>query len=222
MSPRDAIIASPRINHVLIDYENVQPTDLRLLDRDDIRVRVFIGANQKSVSTALVTQLQPMGPRAQYLRCSGNGSNALDFHIAYYIGRLAREDPLGYFHIISKDTGFDPLIAHLREQGITCHRSSDIACMTLFKSKVKTQMPETTAEATAARETPTTPAQRLQRIRQTLAKMGSKRPVKLASLKNHINAQFQNTLKPSELDALLVALQKSGVLTAEGAKAAYL
>ncbi len=220
MSPQDAITAPPRINHVLIDYENVQPTDMRLLDRDDIRVRVFVGANQKSVSTELVTQLQPMGPRAQYLRCSGNGSNALDFHIAYYIGKLAHEDPHGYFHIISKDTGFDPLIAHLREQGIACHRSNAIACMPLFKAKAKP--PATTVEAAAAPEKPTTPAQRLQRIRQTLAKMGTKRPVKLASLKNHINAQFQNTLKPPELDALLAALQKAGLLKIEGAKVAYL
>jgi len=51
-----------------------------------------------------------MGERAEYVRISGNGSNALDFHIAFYIGQLAAHEPDAYFHIISKVTGFDPLI----------------------------------------------------------------------------------------------------------------
>jgi hypothetical protein len=56
----------------------------------------------------------------------GNGTNALDFHIAYYIGRLAAKCPDAYFHIISKDTGFDPLIKHLKGQGISCQRSAAV------------------------------------------------------------------------------------------------
>lgn len=123
-----------RTNYVLIDYENVQPTDARLLNRDDVRVWVFVGANQKSVLTDLVTELQVLGTRARYERCSGNGSNALDFHIAYVLGQLSRDDPAGFFHIISKDTGFDPLIAYLKQQKIFGARAASISQMPLFKS----------------------------------------------------------------------------------------
>ena len=44
-------IQSGRINYVLIDHENVQPTDLGLLDRADIRLWVFVGAGQAKLSS---------------------------------------------------------------------------------------------------------------------------------------------------------------------------
>jgi len=35
----------------------------------------------------------------------GQGKNAADFHIAYFIGKLSKEIPDSLFHIISRDTG---------------------------------------------------------------------------------------------------------------------
>jgi hypothetical protein len=64
---------------------------------------------------------------------SGNGPNALDFHIAYYVGEISQKDPDAYFHIISKDTGFDPLIQHLRKRGIKIHRERDIGEIPVLK-----------------------------------------------------------------------------------------
>jgi PIN domain len=111
-----------KINYILIDYENVQPKNLALLAAEHFRVVVFVGQAQQSVPIGLATALQSFGKRAGYVRISGNGPNALDFHIAYYIGRLVSQDKTAYLHIISKDTGFDPLIAHLRERGIEIRR----------------------------------------------------------------------------------------------------
>ena len=55
-----------------------------------------------------MTWLHEPGENGQYVKISGNGKNALDFHLAYYVGELATNDPEVYFHVISKDTGFDP------------------------------------------------------------------------------------------------------------------
>src|SRR5690606_41861527 len=63
-----------------------------------------------------------MGSRAEYVKIASNGSNALDFHIAFYIGQLATKEPESYFHIVSKDTGFDPLIQHLKGKKIQVSR----------------------------------------------------------------------------------------------------
>ena len=49
----------------------------------------------------------------ELVRLTEPGKNALDFHIAYYLGQLALKEPDAFFHIVSKDTGFDPLIQHL-------------------------------------------------------------------------------------------------------------
>ena len=41
--------------------------------------------------------MQALGDRANYVEIDGSGPNALDFHIAYYIGELATADPTGSF-----------------------------------------------------------------------------------------------------------------------------
>ena len=88
---------------------------------------VFAGANQTKVPLELVAALQPFGKDAEYITISGSGRNALDFHIAFSIGELSKEDPEGCFHIISKDTGFDPLIEHARKKNIHVHRLKERA-----------------------------------------------------------------------------------------------
>ena len=72
-----------RTNYVLIDFENLQPELLEALDLEHFRVMVFMGANQSKVPVDFASQLQRLGTRAQYMRISGNGRNALDFHIAF-------------------------------------------------------------------------------------------------------------------------------------------
>ena len=107
-----------RTNFVLIDLENVQPGSLSALARDPFKVIVFVGATQTKLPFELVAAMQCMGEKAKYVGISGSGSNALDFHIAFYIGQLAAQDSSAYFHVISKDTGFDPLVQHLTESSV--------------------------------------------------------------------------------------------------------
>ena len=101
-------------NHVLIDFENVQPGNLGLLSEHQFKIHIFLGSNQSKIPVELAIAMQKLGGDAEYIRISGNGKNALDYHIAYYIGELATIEPKANFHIISKDTGFDPLITHLK------------------------------------------------------------------------------------------------------------
>ena len=86
-------------NYVLIDYENVQPKSLALLDGHDFKVIVFVGSNQAKIPFELVSAIQELGSSAKYVKIGGNGPNALDFHIAFYMGQIAEKDPDAYFHI---------------------------------------------------------------------------------------------------------------------------
>ena len=95
-------------NYVLIDFENVQPRNLGILADHPFQVLVFIGANQTRVPRNVAVAMQSLGKKAQYVEIDGSGPNALDFHIAYYIGELAATDPAGSYFVISRDKGFDP------------------------------------------------------------------------------------------------------------------
>lgn len=123
-------------NYVLIDYENVQPDLLPLLDHKQIRVIVFVGACQKSAPFEFAVAMQRMGSRATYVNLSGNGS---------YLGVVAVRDSAAYFHIISKDTGYDPLIQHVRARNIKAHRFEDVRDISIIKKALSSPPPSAPA-----------------------------------------------------------------------------
>lgn len=116
-----------RTNFVLVDFENVQPKNISALRGGAFRIKVFVGASQTRFPRDMVLAVQAFGPAAEYIEIEGSGINALDFHIAFYIGRLAATHPDAVFHLISKDRGFDPLIRHLKRLGIVCQRFASVA-----------------------------------------------------------------------------------------------
>jgi hypothetical protein len=116
-------------NYVLVDFENVQPDSLAALANGQFRVKVFVGAAQAKgrISFELSHSMQMLGANAEYVKIARTGKNAVDMHIAYYVGRLLEKEPGAMIHIISKDTDFDPLIEYLRAKGGTCKRVKSIA-----------------------------------------------------------------------------------------------
>src|SRR5688500_4223626 len=142
-------------NYVLIDYENVQVKSLALLKGEHFQVQVFLGPKNMKLHRELVFAMQEFGDRGRYIVLEAGGSNALDFHIAYYLGVLAKDDSAGIFHVISKDTGFDPLLQHLSGKGIACARSVSIEAMPCFSKTTagknnSKQTPEATSPQSSA------------------------------------------------------------------------
>jgi hypothetical protein len=193
-----------RTNYVLIDYESVQPEDLCALKQDHFRVIVFVGAHQHKVTFDTATALQQMGANAEYVKVSGSGPNALDFHIAFYIGQLAVKDPEAYFHIVSRDTGFDPLITHLKTRKLRALRIKNIGDIPLLK-------------ASGAKSTPG----RIGVIVADLRKRGAAKPRTVATLTSTISALFLKQLSPDEIGALVKALQELGYVSVSGNKVSY-
>ena len=114
------------VGYVFIDFESIQPDNLAVLAKLGFQIVIFIGANQNKLPAELVIELQPWGKQVHYIRVTGQGRNALDFHISYYLGWFARNDKNAQFYIISKDKGFDPLIAHLHTNGIVIKRIDNL------------------------------------------------------------------------------------------------
>lgn len=123
-----------RTNFVLVDFENIQPNDIGLLRDGPFKVQIFLGPHQSKIPVTLAATLQPLGGSVEYITLEAAGKNALDLHIAYYIGALSAAEPAASFHIISKDTGFDPLLKHLNSRKIFAKRFTCIADIPYFKS----------------------------------------------------------------------------------------
>lgn len=121
-------------NYIFIDYENTQPANLELLNRPDIFVILFIGSQQTKIPIDIVLKMQSMGERARYIKVSKTANNALDFHIAFYMGKILAHVPKSSVYIISKDTDYEPLINHLKEQGISAALCEEIEQLPFLKS----------------------------------------------------------------------------------------
>ena len=191
-------------NFVLVDFENVQPDNVGVLDGRSFKIKVFVGANQAKIPFELARTLHAFGPDAEYIQIDGSGRNALDFHITYYIGRLAAENPGASFYVISKDTGFDPLIKHLKAQGISCQRSRSIP--DILETKLSTNEPV---------------ADNIDAIVANLVRRKTAKPKTLKTLRGTINGLFKNKLPEAELDEIVKKLEKRGVIKVADGKVQY-
>jgi PIN domain-containing protein len=178
-------------NYVLIDYENVHPKNLELLLDHPFKVYVFVGQNQARIPFDLADSMQLLGKAAQYIKIAGSGQNALDFHIAYYVGELASKEPDACFHIISKDKGFDPLIRHLKERNIRVEREKDLGEIPLLQLSEKTSLDD-----------------QISAIVKNLGGRGQSRPRKIKTLQNTINSLFTKKLDQKELNELMNEMKR--------------
>jgi hypothetical protein len=192
------------IHHVLIDYENVQPENVAQLQGHPVDVFVFVGANQAKIPFELASAVQSLGARGRYIKIAGSGRNALDFHIAYYLGELASADPTGTFYVVSKDKGFDPLLRHVQDRGATVRRLAALAELPLLQ--LSTDRPED--EKVAA-------------IVKNLAGLGHSRPRKVKTLSNMINALFSKNLSDEELMRLIEMLSERGYVRTQNGRVSY-
>jgi PIN domain len=193
-----------KTNYVLIDYENVQPEIATALDKENFKVIVFVGANQAKVTFQVASALQQMGSRAEYIKIAHSGSNALDFHIAFYIGSISAKDPEAFFYIISKDTGFDPLIAHLRTKSIHAQRCKEVAEISVIKGP-------------AAK----LPDDKIALVLANLTHRGESKPRTVKTLTSTIRALFRKRLTDDEISEILAELQQRKTITVAGTRVTY-
>src|ERR1019366_7122002 len=101
------------------------------------------------------------------------------------LGRLAVEHPEARFRIISKDSGFDPLVSHMKARKVHCER-----------------LP-TPSYLHAGSISPNPAPDRIPLVIADLVKRKAARPRTLKSLSGTIQALFRKQLSEDELRALL-------------------
>ncbi|WP_055076371.1 PIN domain-containing protein [Pseudanabaena sp. 'Roaring Creek'] len=193
-----------RNNYIFIDYENVQNIDLTFLKEKSFYIKIFIGTNQTKIPIDLVLKSQALGNQVEWIQINGNGKNALDFHIAFELGKLVEKEAKSFFHIISKDTGYDPLISYMKSQKIFCKRSEDIGSLikslqTGLQSVVPPQKNSSTDQIPTQTDLESRSLnkqidQRDNQYDQVVKRLSLvnkvKRPKSESSLKNHIKSQL--------------------------------
>ena len=187
---------------IYVDFENVPNVDIQEIT--DTRILLFIGQSQKRLSTNVVKAIQPLGKNVEWVQITGSGKNALDFHIAYYLA-VNKAQPNCEHFIISRDAGFDPLIAHANGLGQKVRRVVSFADV-FHKIGLSKEM-----EA------------KYQKVSENLLKQQkARRPKSRKTLSSFIEATFQKNIKTAEVTKLLENLFRDGLLEEKNKRISYL
>ena len=179
-----------RTNYIFIDYENVQPKDLSRVKGRCAEVHLVMGSRQESPSRRLENQIKEHAEKVKVVRTPLARPNALDFVLAFELGNQAVQDPGGYFHIVSRDKGFDVLIKHLRKKKILAARRESL-------SEIPALM---------------TTEERFDHLIARLADPEMGRPARLTKLRSTIQAHFDGALNPDVVDKAIDLLIHKGII----------
>lgn len=203
---------------LFVDYENVgKALDLNAIP-EGMRVLIFIGALQKSVPTELMRVAHRMGPRFLPIDIEGQGKNALDFHVAYYLGEHLAANPHTDCIVLSKDKGFDLLIKHLKQRGFKVRRADSMT--QAFPSavpKAVAKKPAPTPKNAAGRTAPPLD----QAIAWLRSMQARARPRKRSGLIAHLRNRFKENLPGNEIEQLVDAMIAKKVISETDRKLAY-
>jgi hypothetical protein len=162
--------AAPATHYIFVDFENVQSVKLDLIAGKPVMVIMVIGKDQTKVPLELVEQLMTFSSQVRLVRTEVKGKNALDFVLSAEVGAQGVADPNGSFHIISRDKGFDALVAHFRSHDRSAARHDafvKVPILSTSSTPATPSRPAPTAHAQPAghpaqiaRPAPTAPATR--------------------------------------------------------------
>ena len=187
---------------LLVDYENVSRLDLGAIPAG-VKVPFFFGASQRTVTREFFRSALKLGERFIPIDIEGQGKNALDFHIAFYLGEYLTQAPKAVCVILSRDKGFDPLVRHLNGRGFAVWRAG------------------TLEEAFATAQTSPALKAHIEGVVQLLGKVDSnKRPRKRRTLLAQV-ASFCPKLPPMEVEAIVACLESEGKISQDQRRLAY-
>ena len=144
----------PPVNHVFVDYENVREIDPTIIGRKTYHITVLLGAHKTKFEGTVVEQLVQHASIVEFIRLESSGRNALDFALTYYLGRAVLANPTGYFHIVSKDKGYDPLVEHLCNKHVHVSRHDDFSSLASSSATKPIALSPPTKSATKASTAP--------------------------------------------------------------------
>ena len=157
-----------------------------------------------------------------YVKLEAAGKNVLDFHIAYYIGELAAADQDGFFHIISGDKTFDPLIEHIKGRKIFAARSESIEEMPCFRAPPTPPPAKARLKPTIADTAPDDPIESwIEVVVEELIARRESRPVRMKTLISTIHARIGKDRSAKEAEAVRDALVVRKIIALDGVKFSY-
>jgi len=205
------------VHHVFVDFENVPTVDLVGIGGKPVEVVLLLGKSQKRLELHLVQQIHQQAAQVRLIEMNASGKNALDFALSFHLGRAVAGLPAtDLFHIVSRDKGFDPLIAHLRQGGIEIVRHDSFSLPAVLGGGQPAVAPAgRSAPRPAPRPVPPpgqTGADKVTALADLLRRRIAGRPKRKSTLLSLIGSQFRGQLAEGEAAGILDTLIRRGIV----------
>ncbi len=210
---------------LFVDYENVPKVDLSVLPADVV-VPFFFGASQRTVPTAFLKEALKLGERFVPIDIEGQGKNALDFHIAYYLGEYLISAPDADCVILSRDKGFDPLVRHLCGRGFKVRRVGALAdAFGATAAPARTRAKRAASRSRAEVQKESAQAERHPHFEQAVEKLrrmpARNLPQRRKALAATLHSAFARKLDATEIERLIDSLILAGRVRVSGTALSY-
>jgi hypothetical protein len=188
---------------ILIDHENIAAFDPDAIP-DDATVLLFLGAGQGSFKKDWVSKALRLPGRIKPVDIEGTGKNALDFHIAFYLGELLAKSRKASCVILSKDKGFAPLVKHLTARGFDVRQVDTLASLSQPTGKVAS------------------PEDVYLHVVKSLRKQEARaRPASRTKLEKHVANMLKGKKADQDADKMVRRLEKDGFVRESGKELIY-
>ena len=208
---------------LLVDYENIGKIELGEIPAG-VLVPFFFGASQKSVPKEFLKAALNLRERFVAIDIEGQGKNALDFHIAYYLGEYLTRSPQYACIILSKDKGFDPLVKHLVLRGFAVRRANSLreaypaAVTENRRPQAESRRVAAANQRPAARAPASVPESAVQWLSGSAR---TRRPRTRKALAAHLYSHFSKKIPEGDIQSLIDQLVSSGQLGEANGKITY-
>jgi len=197
------------INQIaFIDFENIQKIDMSEVT-GTTKLIIMVG-NKQSKKAAVYSHLAiDHASSVELIKTHGEGQNALDFHIAYYLGKYIGIDNNIKYIIYSNDKGYDPLITHLKNEGIFIKRIMII-------DSIKSALKEIKDEAKPLIEKKRTKRDKYKVIISSLVEtFKTNKPKNIEKLRAHIKTSLGTKNTDLDVDEIYNQLIERKIITIE-------
>lgn len=187
-----------RTNYIYIDYENARTLDLDVIANKPVKVILITGPQERKLPKEMI-RFAELG-QLSLVEVATAGKNAADFVLTYELAIRSAAEAQGFFHIVSRDKGFDAVVAHLKSRKILAARHDAFADIKFLQDEPVPSGKERAAIITEA-----------------LSKSPKNRPANAQKLRSFINSRFGKKLTEAEIDKTIKDLQNAKALTVDAA-----
>jgi hypothetical protein len=201
---------------IFVDFENIQKIDTSLIN-SKVKIIVMVGLNQDNNAFEFAKNLFVNISSMELIKVNGQGPNALDMFIAFYIGKYFDSIKESEIIIYSNDTDYDQLIKHLKMNGLSIERKG----FNKNTNKRAIEKNTTNSEVKIVKPENNDTRRIIEYLKKQTQSQKSKWPKKIKTLENYLNTHFSQDIPLDNIKISINYMIKNNYITINGNKIIY-